>query len=75
MEIVKLQITKEAFAKLNGIDLTKMSGDAVDEWMAKYSHYGDALPHGKDYVARPANLGVEHYFSPDAFKKFWVGCP
>ena len=74
VETVKLQMTKEAFNKLNGIDLTKMSDMDVDEWMERFSQYGEGNPHGKDYVARGTGMGTEHYFSPDAFKNFWVSC-
>lgn len=74
VETVKLQMTKEAFGKLNGIDLTKMTDAQVDNWMAKFSQYGEGLGHGKDYVARGTGMGTEHYFSSDAFKKMWVSC-
>src|SRR5579862_4204369 len=54
------------FAKL---DLTQLSDDDVNVWMAQYSRYGQGLRHGFEYVVRNTDMGKEHYFAPAAFAK------
>lgn len=67
LRIVVYEITEEKLGSLKKLDLTQLSDDQVNEWMAKHSHYGDAEPHDWEYVVRNTDLKVEHYFSSAVF--------
>jgi RHS repeat-associated protein len=71
LRVAAYEIAEGDLAKLRTKDLTRLSDEAVDEFMDKYSHYGDALPHDYQHIIRNTGMGApEHYFSPDAFKLF-----
>ena len=54
---------------LSTMDLTQLSDDDVNAWMAQYSCYGQAQRHGFEHVIRSTDRGKEHYFAAAAFDK------
>jgi hypothetical protein len=67
LRIVVYEIDDVELALLDRIDLTRLSDDEATAWMDEYSHYGQARPHGKQYVIRNTDMGTEHYFAASIF--------
>jgi hypothetical protein len=72
--IIRYEVRLSGLKKLRTLDLTKMRDAELDQWMDRYSEYtqsGVRQPHGYDHLVRQTvNVGVEHYFSPTAFRLF-----
>ena len=69
LTITIFTIAAEDLVKMKTLDLTRLTDEEVDAWMAKYSHYGNALPHAFDYVVRSTDKGIEHYFRASVFSR------
>ncbi len=70
LAIVCYEIYQGDLMALKALDLTRMTDEEVDDWMERFSHYGNAEPHEWEYVIRATDKGTEHYFAADVFAKF-----
>ncbi|MGW7333612.1 hypothetical protein ACWGIU_34425 [Streptomyces sp. NPDC054840] len=56
VEVLTFKVSAEDFAKMNKVDITKMTPDKMDEFFEKHSRlYSEAgaQPHSFDYVRGP----------------------
>ncbi|MFD9476779.1 putative T7SS-secreted protein [Streptomyces nojiriensis] len=70
VEVLTFKVSAEDFAKMNKVDITKMTPDKMDEFFEKHSRlYSEAgaQPHNFDYVRGPTGMGVENYFNRGVF--------
>jgi hypothetical protein len=70
--ILTYVVSDADMAGLTTLDLTFLSDDDVNAWMALYSCYGQGQCHGLEHVIRQTNHGKEHYFAASVFGKLTV---
>lgn len=75
VEVVRYAINRSNLKALRTLDLRTMSNDELEAWLQEYSEYTYSpppKPHGFDCVVRKTgNVGQEHHFSPDTFRRFF----
>jgi len=54
-------------AALTTLDLTLLSDEDVNAWMAMFSLYGQGQPHNFEHIVRNTGKGREHYFAAPVF--------
>jgi hypothetical protein len=69
LDILEFKVADVDFATFSSCDLTLLSDDDVNDWMAQFSQYGQGLPHGFEHVIRNTDRGKEHYFSASVFAR------
>jgi hypothetical protein len=72
LKIMEFSISKAQLQGLNGFKVSA-NDDIANAWLEAHSSlYGQGTPHGFNYVQRMTGMGMEHYFSPQAFKLFKI---
>ncbi|OQP50213.1 hypothetical protein A4D02_27685 [Niastella koreensis] len=67
---MEFSITKSQLKSLNGFAVSA-DDEIANKWLETHSSlYGQGTPHGFNYVQRMTSMGVEHYFSKQAFQLF-----
>jgi hypothetical protein len=71
LRILELEISEETVSGLRQLHLDTLSDEEADAWLRQYAALwafpSEPEEHGFDYVSRPTQFGVEHYFKPAVY--------
>jgi hypothetical protein len=72
LKIMEFNINMSQLKNLNGFKVPAEDA-AANKWLETHSSlFGSGTPHGFNYIQRTTSMGVEHYFSKQAFQLFKI---